>query len=168
MVQIYFFHSSTKDRALCTLVKFKFSAYPFAAINIDQLLNSAFIMLPSAMASDTPTFFRFPRLPDELKVQIIACAWEAELNNRDTKPTITFKFVPVATGFDVQLIRWTFPHLFHVDQLFRTEILKFAMDKSILPFSSTARLSKNDSVYFIPDAHILELDLQDIETACQI
>jgi hypothetical protein len=63
------------------------------------------------MASDTPSFLLYPRLPDELKVQIIACAWEAELMNRDTKPKITFKFIPVATGFDVELIRWTFPRI---------------------------------------------------------
>jgi hypothetical protein len=120
------------------------------------------------MASDTPSFLLYPRLPDELKVQIIACAWEAELMNRDTKPKITFKFIPVATGFDVELIRWTFPHFLHVNRVFRTEILGSATDKFILPFRSTARLSKNDPVYVIPDAHVLELDLQDIETAYQI
>jgi hypothetical protein len=165
MVQIYIFRSSTKNRALCTLVKFIFSAHPFAAINIAQLLHSAFIMLPSAMASNTPTFLRFPRLPDELKVQIIAYAWEAEFNNRDTKPTITLKFVPVAIWFDVQLSRSTFPHLLHVNRLFRTEILKFVRDKFILPFSSTARVSNNHWVSFNTDSHVLELDLQDIETA---
>jgi hypothetical protein len=167
MVQIYFFRSSTKNRALCTLVKFMFSAHPFAAINIAQLLHSAFIMLPSTMASNTPTFLRFPRLPDELKIQIIAYAWEAELNERNTKHTITLKFVPVATWFDVQLIRSTFPYLLHVNRLFRTEILKLVRDKFILPLSSTARVSNNHWVYFNPDSHVLEFDLQDIETAYQ-
>jgi hypothetical protein len=125
-------------------------------------------MSPSPITSDTPTFHSFRKLPSKLKVQIIPYAWEAELENRDTGDTVTLEFVTVATKCDIQLIRSSCPHLLHANQLFRTEILRFAADRFILPFNGAAKIFTNRLVFFNPNTHVLELDLQGTNTSSPV